>query len=382
MAELGQIADGSQEPLTKRPAYALGALAFATIVAISIPVAAWVYESQRPGVDFVSFWAAARLALSGQPSLAYDLNVHGALERTVTTLGGLMPFPYPPPFLFLVAPLGLLTYWVAYLPWIVFTAAVYFLASRSFVKPRFAFAHPAALVNSIIGQNGLLTSGVLLGGLSVLGKRPLLAGLLFGTLVIKPQLAVLIPVALIAERNWRAIAGAAVSSLLLVALAAAVFGLGSYGAFFAMAKQHAVYLSTYRWHWGEQASIFAFLRFFGADRAVALAFQAIAALGAAFLTWRAWSRADPERGAILAACTILVPPYLFAYDSLILILPLARLLERAEHPWRPAIVWLLLFVPLFGYVGLYTGPNTIPIAALLCLWWLSPTGQSAAHSRS
>jgi hypothetical protein len=367
----------SAQALTERPAYSLGALAFATIFAISIPVAAWVYGWQRPAVDFVSFWAAGQLAISGHPALAYDIEIHRALERTVTTLGGLMPFPYPPPFLLFVALLGLLPFWVAYLPWILATTAIYLAATRSFVSPRFALAHPAALVNSIIGQNGLLTSGIFLGGLLLLEKRPLVAGLILGLLVIKPQLAVLLPVAVIAARNWKAMAGGVISSVFLLAVAAAVFGLDSYRAFFAITQQYGVYLSTYRWHWGEQASVFAFLRFFGVERSVAFAFQGIAALAAGLLTWKAWSRAVPERFSILAAATILVPPYLFAYDSLILMLPLARLLQKPDHSWRPAIVWSLLVVPMFGYVDVYPGPNTIPIASVLCLWWLYPPKEPA-----
>jgi hypothetical protein len=32
---------------------------------------------------------------------------------------------------------------------------------------------------------------------------------------------------------------------------------------------------------------------------------------------------------------------------------------------------LLLLLPLLGYFGLYPGPNTVPVAAMLSLWWLA-----------
>jgi hypothetical protein len=361
------------------PAYRLAALAFTTIVAISIPVAVWVYHSRGPGVDFVSFWAAGRLALSGEPALAYDIEVHRAFELTVTKLRGLMTFPYPPPFLLLVSIFAVLPFWLAYVPWIIGTVALYVASTRALVAPRFALAHPAALVNTIIGQNGFLTTGIFVSGVSLVVARPLLGGIVLGLLVVKPQLAVLVPVALLASRNWRAIGGAALSSFLLLAMAAAVFGLETYRAFLEMAQQQGAFLSTREWDWGEQASVFAFARYFGIDRSAAFALQAAVALAAAAVTWRVWALGHERRAEVLAAATLLVPPYLFAYDSLMLIVPLAALLHDARRPWLPAIVWIGLFVPLLGYVGVYEGPNTIPIAAALCIWGVLAERQSAAR---
>ena len=63
--------------------------------------------------------------------------------------------------------------------------------------------------------------------------REWLAGLVIGLLTIKPQLGVLIPLALIAGRYWRAIAGAVLSSALLAALAYALFGIETWRAFLA-----------------------------------------------------------------------------------------------------------------------------------------------------
>ena len=236
---------------------------------------------------------------------------------------------------------------------------------------RYPLAHPATLVNAIIGQNGLLTSAIFTFGIAIVATQPVLGGAVLGLLVVKPQLGVLLPVAFLAERNWRAIAGAAVSSLALLALAWIAFGADAYRGFFAITGEYAGFMSGSRWNWGELASLFAFLRFIGVAQAVALAAQGLAALAAAVLTWRAWAKGHRERVAVLAAATLLVPPYLFTYDSLLLILPLAAFLRDEAHPWRPAIVWLLLTIPLLGYFGLYPGPNTVPLASILCLWWLA-----------
>src|SRR5437667_206944 len=52
---------------------------------------------------------------------------------------------------------------------------------------------PATALNIWHGQNGFFTAAILIGGLTMLDRRPILAGVLFGTLSIKPQLGVLLP---------------------------------------------------------------------------------------------------------------------------------------------------------------------------------------------
>ena len=44
------------------------------------------YTSSRP-VDFLSFWAAGRLALNGQAGVAYDMVAHRLMEQTASPIG-------------------------------------------------------------------------------------------------------------------------------------------------------------------------------------------------------------------------------------------------------------------------------------------------------
>lgn len=359
--------------------FAMVAMAAASIFAFAVVLSTCVYYLYGPDVDFVSFWAAGRLAIGGHPSLAYDIHAHRAVEESVAHMGGLMPFPYPPPFLLLVSAFAWLPYCLSYLLWILATAGLYLAATKRFTAPRFAFAHPAAIVNAMIGQNGFLTSGIFLLGISGVAAAPFTAGLILGVLVIKPQLGVLLPVALVAGRQWRAIGGAALSSITLVTTAAFVFGFDSYRGFVAMTQQYATFMAADRWDWAQQASVFGFFRFLGVPQPFALGLQGIAAIAAAVVTWRCWARGSEERGAVLAAATLLVPPYVFAYDSLLLVLPFAVLLKDQERPWRAGILWVCLLLPLPGYFGFYPGPNTVPMAAVLSLWWM--TGRDREGSR-
>src|SRR5271156_4839722 len=58
--------------------------------------------------DYVTFWAAARLALSGNPLAAYDLRSLMQMESlAMPGVSANNPWYYPPTFLLLVMPFGL-----------------------------------------------------------------------------------------------------------------------------------------------------------------------------------------------------------------------------------------------------------------------------------
>src|SRR6185369_5853354 len=90
------------------------AIGFAIAFLILFVKAAWVNFTDPRTVDFLSYWAAARLAVEGHAPLAYDVIVHRQVETTAVSLYGLNPFPYPPPFLLLLLPFGIPSYGVAF----------------------------------------------------------------------------------------------------------------------------------------------------------------------------------------------------------------------------------------------------------------------------
>ena len=346
--------------------YRLLALAIATAFVLCGIAAVVIAYRGAVASDFLSFWAAGRMAAHGEAAAVYDIARHHAAEMQAVPAVHVLPFPYPPFVLALFAPLGLLPYWVAFGLWIAITALVYLLAARRWIAARFSLAQAAAGANFITGQNGFLASGIFIGGASLIASRPFIGGAILGLLAFKPQLALLLPVALIAGREWRAILGGIVSSLALLGLGLLLFGASSYAAFLAILPDFTAWLGAGRWPWGELASTFALLRWVGlSDRAALLVHGAIA-LGAAALTARAWALKLDERIPILAAATLLVPPYLFTYDALLLTLPLAALLRQRGALLVP--VWVLSLLPAIAYLRPF--PNTIPLAAMLALWAL------------
>ena len=67
----------------------------------------------RPlGTDFISFWTASQIALSGAPASAYDVATHWAAQKALFGDGlNYTAFFYPPVFLLLCLPLALLPFW-------------------------------------------------------------------------------------------------------------------------------------------------------------------------------------------------------------------------------------------------------------------------------
>lgn len=369
MTEAEAIAPSAVE---HRPIRWVRTIALACTLAFVIDLVIGIAQSSTSAEapDFVSFWAAGHLTARGQPAIAYDIATHNLVERMAAHVQGIIPFPYPPPFLFITAPLGFKPFWLSYACWVCAGSALYLFASRFWFPASRAWTHPAAHVNVLIGQTGLLTSSVCLLGLAQLGQRPLLAGAVLGLLVIKPQVFLLVPVALLAAREWKAIVGAIGSMFFLLGSALLAFGASTYAAFFKVLPVFGGLLQSGAWKWSELASVFALARWLGLPHAVAVAMQAIIALTATFIVWKAWRYDHPAKVPTLAAGTLLVPPYLFAYDTLLLILPIAWLVQT-DRLKEAGVVWLLCVLSLLTYFAFYEGPNLMPVAALLSVWFLT-----------
>ena len=173
------------------------------------------------GRDFVVFWSVAVLAGDGQPAGLYDpafFQAHAAALFARELL--LYVWVHPPPMLLVVLPLGLAPYLWALGAWSVAGLAAWWLAARRHAL----LLAPAVFINLLAGQAGLLLGALSLAALRLLGRRPVLAGVCIGWLAVKPHLGLMLPVALLAARAWRAIAAAAVTIAGLAAVSGALFG--------------------------------------------------------------------------------------------------------------------------------------------------------------
>lgn len=329
--------------------------------------ATWFLYAKSLAVDFLSYWAASHLVLGGHPELAYNLQAHHVAEMLVRPIDGLLPFAYPPPFLLIVTPLAIAPYWLAFGAWLAITGTLYALVvGRKGMLP-FAMGHPSVLANFLIGQNGLLTTSIMAAGLRLVDRKPFAGGAVLGMMVIKPQLALVLPFAMLAGRRWAAIAGAMLSASVLLVLAWLAFGWKSYVGFVNMLPVFSHFLEQSQWPWGELASVFACLRFVGVQQTPAFAAQWVVAATAVAFVCRAWWLGLEERAPMTAAATLLVPPYLLTYDAVLLVIPMIWLIERQRSLGVVLVSTLLCLLPIAYYFGFYRGPNTIPLAAILCM---------------
>jgi hypothetical protein len=339
------------------------------IVIVAASVMEFISNARHPiARDFISFWGAARLVLAGHPAAAYDNAALHSVQSAAASFGAgaQMPFPYAPAYLALVTPFGLLPFPIALVVWTACTFTLYLFAARKLMPGSgwLAAAFPAVYANAAVGQNGFLTAGIFMGGLSLLSRRPFAAGLVLGCMVIKPQLGLLLPVALLAARAWRAIAGAAISSIGILAAGAALFGLSTMAAWIHQMPLYAAITRDGLVGWSKLASIYAAMREFGLGPGAALTVNGIAALAAALAVWQIW-RSNPEDGAkvaILSAAAALASPYLLFYDTLILV-PAFLFLARQNE--RPAVIFALWCLPLLQIAQIGTFDTRINLNALM-----------------
>jgi hypothetical protein len=345
------------------------------------------------GRDFISHWSAARLATLGRPALAYDTDGLDAFERnTIGYAGGLRVYTYPPTWMLLTTPLGLLPLLVALAVW---TLGGLFLCGALLAqlvgwRPAIiaVIGAPPSLLGVISGQNGHLTAALMAGGLLTLQRRPLLAGMLFGLLTCKPQLGVLVPVALVASGSWRCAAVATLTALALVAASLVLLGPDTWTGSFAQSHMLAQAMEIPGLHWARSQSVFLAVNDLAAGMTtIAYITQAVSALAAASLTFLVWrsSTSFGAKAATLIVATFLVTPYARDYDTVMLIFAAAWLAiegrARGFLPWERVTMLLLLVEPMATVnLRLVTGVQLAPLALWMSLLVLVRRGLAARRA--
>jgi alpha-1,2-mannosyltransferase len=334
----------------------------------------WIGSLTQPTTtDFASFYAAGSLADAGHPALAYDLAAHRAAEEQATEPGiNYQYFYYPPVFLFICAALAKLPYLPAFIVFQALTLPLYLFVGRrtlnetSWTALLALLAFPAVFWNIGLGQNAFLTAALFGGGLLLIDRRPVLAGILFGALCYKPHFGLLIPVALAAGGRWRGFAAAGASATALILLSAAVFGGESWHAYLAaFAGSSTTYNSGYI-DLAAFVTPYGAVRLIGGSAGLGYAIQAAASLFAVGLVAFVWRKnlSLPLRAATILAATLIAIPLALIYDDMLAVLAVAWLVRagRAEGflRWEKAILAAIFIAPL---ISRNLGMDThIPIA--------------------
>lgn len=335
-----------------------------------------------PYWDFTNLWAGSRMAIDGHVAVLFDVDAYRAALRAMFSPDlQNQEWSYPPSILLLGVPLATLPILPAYLIWTVGTVLCLWLAIRP-LKLGTALElaivlSPAVIWNSVFGQNGALTTALLIGGLAVAPRRPVLAGILFGLLTIKPHLGILVPFCLLASGNWRAILAAIGTAVVIAVATGLFFGFDVWRLFLTETRplmtaiMEAPYPQPYQYN---AITVFFTARAIGLGLAAAYGVQAVATVVsiavAVWLWWPGRQVSHQERVALTAVLAILATPYGYTYDTIGLAVAVAMLAAMTSRPPRLilAVCWLWPFVGHFFTWGGYCVAVLIPL--FLAAWML------------
>lgn len=360
-------------------------LAWGFVLAYLAGAAAWLLAFRdgldplgKPlGYDFLAFFGASELTLQGRPAAAYDLAAITPVQQAaVPGNTAILPWLHPPPFLLVVAPLGLMTYPAALAVWVGATLALFLAMVRRLsdhpLAPVLALGYSAVFANAMQGQIGFLTAALAGFGLLLLDRRPFVAGLILGLMAIKPHFGLLLPVMLLAGGRWTAIAGAVVSSIGLCLLSLAAFGPDVWSGFLASTQAAAGWMTDGLLPTEKSPSLLLTLKALGAPDLVAVAVHGALALALAAATWRVW-RADGDlrlKIAVAVPAMMLVSPYAYDYDLVLLAISIGLLADHARRadlaPGTKAVLALAYVAPALGpALAKTTGVQLAGLAVLL-----------------
>jgi hypothetical protein len=330
---------------------------------------------------FINVWAGGHLALLGDVQTLFTPDLYYAwLKQQIPSLLALRTWSYPPSMLFVVVPFAGLGLVPGIIAFGVATLALFVALARLARLPLSLCAvialSPAALENALAGQNGALTAAFLVGGLLLAETRPVLAGLLLGFLSMKPQFCLLLPLCLLAQRNWRAIGAATVSSITLTLASGLVFGWEAWRLFFTQTTPFMTH-KILELNYGHSfqfmmATPFILARSVGLNVGQSYAVQAVFIVGAMIFAWRAWSLrgANPQLRMAMTVClTLLATPYALSYDLVAVAAAVVVIAQEGlQNKFRPGETASLVFLWLWPGCAFLLGQAGMPsVGALLIL---------------
>jgi Glycosyltransferase family 87 len=314
------------------------------------------------GYDYQAYAHAAQRLLDGRP--LYDANVEVA--------GGFAIYLYPPPFAVVIVPFTLLPGSLGTWAWLG-TLVASFLAGTALlpVRPsvRWAIVLLAALSLPFLYSVKLGQVGPLLYLFFAISWRSLGRPLPLGLAVAAGALTKVQPALLFAwmvlTRRWRALTVGLVACGAAALIATLVTGVATWTDYSALLGRVSQSVTT-----PKNMTPGAIAWRAGASIEVATALQWAFAAATLAVTVFAWTRRDPATGLIVGAvASQVLSPLLWDHYAVILLLPVALLLERRQR-WAaalPIVTWL----PADAVV-----PAVFAVGLLAPIWALGRAGET------
>ncbi len=315
---------------------ALGLVAWALYLDVAI-------RNDPISVDFHTYLAAAQVGLQHGWSHIYDQGIVALQQARIAPGERTQPFISPPAVALLVAPLSLFPFDSAYVIWAVVTLSA-FAVAMALCATSTGLGRWVGVIGALgpwwvmhavnVGQVvPLVAAGMVVGWRLLRDRRDVLAGIAFASLLLKPNTAMLVPLALLFATRYRALAAWAGTTALLTLVAVAVIG------------PHGVsaYLDQMRGPWPSGADNVTLHGALGASGLYAAALRILivaAVMGASFRLRQSPGLAVP----VALIGSLLVSPYLHGSD--LCVLAAAGWMVWEERPtfaWRALLAasWFL-----------------------------------------
>lgn len=328
------------------------------------------------GADFLSFYAASKLALSGKAELVYLMENHWAVQKALFGENiGYFAFFYPPIFLFYCLGFGFLSYLGAVTLWIIIGLCLFCIIMKRLggedLDLLTILVFGGTYTTLVSGQNAFISTALIGAFVLFVSNRPVLAGVMIGLLAFKPHFGILIPFVLIAAGMWRSFVSASLTVLALIVASAAVFGNETWFAFFAQAPMAIVALEGNYIGNDKMHSLFGAARVLGAPLWLAYSLQFVCALAVLLINIYSARRLQNKGDiAVIMACSVpLMTPFILNYDLTMLAIPLIWLfrkgLRTGFHVAERVVMLLAFCIPLIA--NFFSQELHVPLAPFVVI---------------
>ncbi|MET1415234.1 glycosyltransferase family 87 protein [Roseibium sp. HPY-6] len=298
--------------------------------------------------DFVAFYRAGEMALQGRAAEAYDpvLFSEPFSEKNENLL-----FLNPPHALLFFEPLALFSYPAAKLIGMTvffasFFGMIYMIRPNLAAWPYlFMLLSPGAFYAFQLLQLSPLMTFLLLFAMMNSRDKPFLSGMALALVTIKPQYGLLLPVFLVAMRDWRTFVYAAIGTIGLLALSVAIYGVGLWETFLT-SMQSGAHSFQFSANHGMMSTVGSSFGKWGVSPEMRLGTQLMSIAFAAVVVWFAARRLSRMRAVAVSmlAVTLAAPSFMY-YDWLFYSIALMIVLKEVPR-WpltlqaTAALLWI------------------------------------------
>lgn len=335
------------------------------------------------GRDLVNTWQYGVAAFTENPALNYDPAVYNAqLDQIIPGIDyPYQQWSYPPHFMLLAAPFGLMGYNGFYIFYMVSSLLMYWvLIAKPFdsADVRMAlFLAPPLVFCLISGNLSVYIAVILVTVFRRMDTNPILAGALIALLTVKPQIGFLFPIYLLASGRRKVFIAAAVSTLIFIGASVMIHGMAPWESYigFGIGQQAELITNSAATILGMMPTLATNLGILGIPMQIGTIIQLIVTLPLVLaMIYLCRTQKEPflQYGVFLAV-SFAVTPYLMVYDTVILAWLMLCLLTRSPANFaHKTIYYLLMMLPIIGVVLAQFGlTGTYLVIFGLAIWTMS-----------